>query len=232
MPQFLTRMETAGSSLGLYMTSPSANRRRIALRESEERYRSLIELSPYAIAIHQNGKFVYVNQAGVKLIGAREPGELVGRPVLDIVHPDSRETVIQRFRQIAGGEKVPLMEEKFIKLDGTPIDVEVAAIPFSYQGQPATQVVVRDITERKQAEMTLRESEEKYRNLVTEMTEGIFITDDKGRLIFANPALARIMGLEYPEQLMGRNFTEFIELSTVDEIAGYFREADGDRAVS
>jgi PAS domain S-box-containing protein len=128
------------------------------LHESEERYRNLVEMSPDAIAVHQQGKFVYVNPAGGELVGARDPRELVGKSVLDIVHPAYREIVVQRFRQTTEGEKAPLMEEKFIKLDGTPIDVEVAAIPLTYQGKPATQVVVRDITERKRAEEELRRS--------------------------------------------------------------------------
>ena len=130
-----------------------------ALRESEERYRNLIEMSPDAIAVHQKGKFVYVNPAGARLIGAKDSRELVGKSILDIVHPDYRSDIIQRIAQTVEGKDAPLSEEKFIALDGTVIDVEVAAIPFTYQSKPATQVVIHNITARKRAEQAIRESE-------------------------------------------------------------------------
>jgi PAS domain S-box-containing protein len=127
-----------------------------ALQESEARYRSLVELSPEAIAIHEDGKFVYVNPAGAKLIGAQYPQELIGKSVLDIVHPDYHEIVKERV-QLARqqGSEAPLMEEKLVRLDGSIIDVEVVAIPVSFKGRHAVQVVVRDLTERKQSEETL-----------------------------------------------------------------------------
>ena len=108
-----------------------------ALRASEEQYRRLVEGSPNSIAIHVNGKFIYVNSAGAKLIGAQSPQELIGMPVLDIVHPDYRSSVIDRLKSSAEGKESPLFEEKFMRLNGSVIDVEVAAIPFSYKGQSA-----------------------------------------------------------------------------------------------
>jgi len=78
-----------------------AGRRRAedALRESEERYRRLVELSPAAIAVHSEGKFVYANAAGARLLGAAKAEELIGKPVLDVVHPDYVEFVKRRIRQ-------------------------------------------------------------------------------------------------------------------------------------
>ncbi len=127
-----------------------------AAKESELRYRNLVEMSPDAIAVHQNGKFVYVNQAGARLFGAADAQELTGKPVLDIVHPEDRGKALGRIGDTSAGAVAPLTEQKFMRLDGEPIDVEVAAIPFVFDGQPATQVVVRDVTERKQAEESLR----------------------------------------------------------------------------
>lgn len=128
-----------------------------ALHESEARYRSLVELSPEAIAIHENGKFVYVNPAAAKLIGAKDPSELVGKPVLDVVHPDYREAVKSRVQLVSrDGSDTPALEEKFIRLDGGVVDVEVVAIPISFKGRQAVQVVVRDLTDRKKSEKTLQ----------------------------------------------------------------------------
>jgi len=123
-----------------------------AVRESEARYRRLIELSPDGISIHVDGKFIFINPAGTKLLGALHPYQLVGMSALDIVHPDFRETEKTRMRQLEkNAEMVPWIEEKFVRLDGVEIDVETASIHFSFQGKPAVQAIFRDITERKLA---------------------------------------------------------------------------------
>jgi PAS domain S-box-containing protein len=130
-----------------------------ALRESEERYRRLVEFAPDAITVHSEGKFLYVNPAGVRLMGAVAPEELIGRPALDLVHPDFLESAKDRSRRIEEKDSLlETIEEKFIRLDGRVIDVEVTAIPTTYGGKRAVQVVVRDITERKRAEDRLREA--------------------------------------------------------------------------
>ncbi len=127
--------------------------RTLRLHESEEQYRALVELSPDAIFIQCDGRFVYVNPAGLKLFGARSSEQILGRQVLDLLHPDYRKIVGERIRKVREDKsQVSPLEEKYIRLDGTPVDVEVAATPFTYQGKPAAQVIVRDITERKEAE--------------------------------------------------------------------------------
>jgi PAS domain S-box-containing protein len=132
-----------------------------ALQESENRYRRLIELSPEMIAVHSEGRFVFVNMAGVHLLGANTPEDLVGRPILEIVHPDYRELVAWRVRQMQEeGEQVNLLEEKYIRLDGQIIDVEVMATPITYAGKSAVQTVVRDITQRNRTQAELQKAKE------------------------------------------------------------------------
>jgi len=124
-----------------------------ALQESEARYRRLVELSPDGVAVHLDGRLVYVNPAAARLVGAATPEELIGRPVLDFVHPEHRAVVGERIRRmLETGGSVELIEEKFVRLDGQVIDVEVAATAIPYRGRTAVMVVVRDITERKRAE--------------------------------------------------------------------------------
>jgi PAS domain S-box-containing protein len=128
------------------------------LRESEERYRQLVELSPDAIAVHSEGKIVYINPAGARLLGAASSEQLIGKPVMDFLHPDYRDMVKERIGRVSEErEEAPLIEEEFVRLDGTVVDAEVAAIPFTYQGRPAVQAIARDITERKRAQEALRE---------------------------------------------------------------------------
>jgi PAS domain S-box-containing protein len=123
------------------------------LIDSEERYRRLIEESPQAIHVHCEGKFVYANSAAVRLFGAERPEQLIGRSVTDVVHTDYREIVKGRIRRI-NEEKVaaPYLEMKFLRLDGTEVDVAAVAIPTTYQGKPAIQVVTLDIADRKRME--------------------------------------------------------------------------------
>jgi two-component system cell cycle sensor histidine kinase/response regulator CckA len=127
-----------------------------ALRESEERYRRLVELSFDVIAIHREGKIVYINAAGAELFGASSPEEVIGKTLLGFVHPDYSEIAKARMLQTSNGTMAPLIEEKLIRLDKTSVDTEVVEVPITYQGQPAVQVVARDITERKWAEVEVQ----------------------------------------------------------------------------
>jgi PAS domain S-box-containing protein len=131
-----------------------------ARAESEERYRGLVELSPDAIVVHQNGRVVFVNRAAARLFGSRDPEQLIGRSVLEFVHPDSRPGVLSRLQRLREGYEVPLNEELFVRLDGTPVDVDVVASPIVLGGESAVQVVVRDVSERKRNERRLRRQNE------------------------------------------------------------------------
>ena len=130
-----------------------------ALSASETNYRSLVESSPDGILLHRDDKFVYANAAGLKLLGAEKPQQLLGRSVFDIVPSENRELIARRIQQsVEGGMNAPL-EQKLLRLDGTSIDAEVTGIPFTFEGKPAVQTVIRDITERRQLEQQLRQSQ-------------------------------------------------------------------------
>jgi len=141
------------ASIGLVTDITERKQAEAALRTSEARYHQLVELSPDGIAVHRDGRLVYVNSAGARLVGAKSPAELLGRSILDLVHPDYRDQVLARVRQ-ALQQRVALssVEEKFLRLDGSSIDVEVTSLPFEQDGQWSVQVIVRDVTERKRVE--------------------------------------------------------------------------------
>ncbi len=126
-------------------------------KESEDRYRSLVEMSPDIIAVVSRFKIEYINEAGWKLFGASNPGELIGKSPLKFVPPN----IIERFSKKSGNidnreqERVRL-EFQVKRLDGETIDVEMASTPILYEGRFAVQVVGRDITERKKAEKTIK----------------------------------------------------------------------------
>lgn len=132
------------------------------LRQSEEKYRRLVELLPEAIAIHSKDKVIYVNPAGTELMGAKNPKELIGKPMIDFVHPDYREIVKERvWKILEEGKKMPLAKEKYIRVDGEIITVEATGMSITYQGSPAVLAVFRDITNRKEAEQELVEAKKR-----------------------------------------------------------------------
>lgn len=162
-----------------------------ALRESEDRYRGLVELSPDAIVVHRSGEIVFVNREAVALFGATESDDMVGKQIGDLVHPDVRDVVSGALvaREPVEGEN-RYLEEKLLRLDGTAMDVEVAGSPIGYQGAPATQLVIRDITERKRAEEGLRLAATVFQTTA----EAIMVTDAENRIQAVNPAFTLITG--------------------------------------
>ncbi|MBN1547808.1 MAG: PAS domain S-box protein [Syntrophaceae bacterium] len=131
------------------------------LQKSEENFRLLAENAPDAIFIRTGPNFVYANKAALKLFGADSPGQLIGQPVMERYHPDYREGIRERMHLLdEKKEAVPRNEQKYLKLDGTVIDVEVSAVPFRYGEDAAALVFVRDITERKRTEEMLTRNRE------------------------------------------------------------------------
>ncbi len=126
-----------------------------ALKESEERYRLLVELSPEAIVVQSGDKIVYANPAAANLFGATSAETLLGLALSHFVHPDHRENFLAHERHLSGNQQSDLKAEKFVRLDGQVRDVEVVMASVTYGGRPATQILTRDITERKRAEEQL-----------------------------------------------------------------------------
>lgn len=131
-----------------------------ALQRSEDRYRSLVEMSPDALFINENNRIVFINHAGLRLIGAATPEQVLGKTPYDLIHPDYHEVIRERIDRQLLGENAPLIEEKVLRLDGSIVDVEVVAAPFATDNGMAIQVILRDITERKRAEARLFERQQ------------------------------------------------------------------------
>jgi two-component system, cell cycle sensor histidine kinase and response regulator CckA len=120
-----------------------------ALRDSEERYRRLVESSPEATCICAAGHFVYVNPACVKLFSAKSPIDLIGKPFVDQVDPNYRDLVGEYLRQAAAGSDGPMLEHRIQRFDNTTVLVEMVARSISYHREQAVQIICRDITARK-----------------------------------------------------------------------------------
>ncbi len=138
-----------------------------ALKESEERYRLLVELSPDAVLVHKEGRIAFANASAAALFGASAPGDLVGTEIYRLIHPDFRAVVAERSRRIQRlGESVPREEQKCLRLDGTPFDIEVSSAPILWLGARSSLTMIRDTSDRKRTEEALRESERELRSLL------------------------------------------------------------------
>lgn len=134
------------------------------LAESEARYRQLVESCPEPIVVHAKGRIRFVNPAALEMLGADDASQVIGRPVLDFVPPDFHALVAERIRKMLETHTPAyLLEEKIVRLDGTLRDVEIAGAAVVFQGEPAIQLVGRDITERRRAEAARARLEDRVR---------------------------------------------------------------------
>ncbi|NOZ07898.1 MAG: PAS domain S-box protein [FCB group bacterium] len=141
---------------------------------SEKKYRSLFDLSPDGIIIYRNHRIMLANPAAVQLLGCGPGEDLLGKNILDFVHPDFKNE-LGKIGQAASGEQSspPPVIEKFIRLDALEIDVEIRSMPFSWQDQPATQLIIRDITERRRKDTELHQYRDHLEEIVSDKTKDL-----------------------------------------------------------
>lgn len=142
----------------------------LKLQESEKKYRTLVEFSPEAIAVHYQGKIIYVNPEAIRIFGGESVNDFIGKPVLDFVHPDYHDIVKERVQTIyeknIGLEQI---EERFIRFDGGIIDAEVKATHVEYMGKSASLVMFHDITKHKKLEKELEKNTHNLRERIKEL---------------------------------------------------------------
>ena len=177
------------------------------LEETESRFATLFELLPDPVVVHQDGRLIYVNRAGVRMYGATYSDDIVGLPVADRLAPESRALVRHRFMRLMQGESVPMVEERHLTMDGRAFDVEVVAAPVSIGGRPAVVLAARDITERKATEAALRQSEAKMRSLLEAAPVMVWAADRDGVLTSVYGRSLQVLG-EPPEKLVGRKLVD------------------------
>jgi PAS domain S-box-containing protein len=197
-----------------------------ALKESEERYRHLVELSPEPIVVHVGFEIAFANASAARLLGAEGPDRLVGRPLHDFVHDESEEAYQVRVAEINRGvEPEQRVAFRLTRLDGESRHVEVASSPVDFRGMPARQILLRDVTEQRQAEHALRDAHEALGRAHSQLAAIIdksplvaiqgYSAD--GRVLFWNRASETLYGFS-AEQVVGHRLT------------GLILDADGGRA--
>ena len=176
------------------------------LTESEERFRKLVEALPDSILVHSDNKIVFLNPSCLRLLGAQRPEQFLGKDVFEIIHPNYRQAIksgIQNNYQT--GTASPPMESALLTIGGSAIPIEAAAIPITWKGRPAIEVIARDIRQRKRTEETLRE----YEKVVEGLEEMICVVDREYRYVLANRAFLHYRGMER-DQVVGYLVSELL----------------------
>jgi len=186
-----------------------------ALQDSEARYRQFIELAPFGVFVQSGGRFVFANPKTLSILGASSPSELLGRRVIDFVHPDDENSARARAGRInEQGTAVTLLEQKWLRLDGKVVAGESVGVPYEHEGKSAELVLIQDISARKAAEA----QRDRFFNLPVDM---LCIASTDGYFKRLNPAFSATLGWS-TEELLARPFLEFVHpddrVATVAEV--------------
>ena len=180
-----------------------------ALRESELRFRNLVELAPDLIAIHRNGTLLYVNPAGLAMMATADPADIIGHQLMDFILPAHRAEVAARTAALQRGEEIGITEVEVRRCDGEPIWVETVGSATVWEGAPATQLVARDVTERRRVAET-------YRSVVDGVRDVLWVVDrdaeGEWRISLANAAYLRQLGFSTDAEVVGHTLPELVSL--------------------
>lgn len=200
-------------SFVLLMVFAIARRRTTAeksLRDNEQQYRRLVELTFESIIILVDGEFVFVNAQAVSLFKANSEAELKGESISKYLHPASFEGFQVWARHVIDeNNELPLFEDQFVRPDNSFVDVEAAGLVIAYQDQPALLLIIRDVTARKQAEKAVRDSYVKYQELLESAPDAIVVSDKEGSIRLINAQTEEMFGYSRDE-LVGESIQRLL----------------------
>jgi diguanylate cyclase (GGDEF)-like protein/PAS domain S-box-containing protein len=224
---------TALNAIGTTQDITERKLAQIALINSETRHRTLIEWSPEAVLVHRMGKILYVNPAAIRLFGAPYAQALMNKTTQDLIHPDYRDAQLARMRSICSHEKIPpVAESKFVRMDGSLIDVEVQGTAIDYDGDLAIHVAVRDITKRKEMENQVRQLA--FFDSLTQLPNRRLLSDRLSQAIAAtrrNEQFGAVMFLDLDNfkplnDLFGHTLGDLLLVEVAQRLKSCVREVD------
>jgi len=180
----------------------------LALQENEQLLRSLVDnMLDATLILDWSGNVLFANKAAAKLVDLETPAHGKDLNIRDFLHPEHTQTAFEHLDRVNDNKGGFLWQYKIITRKGREKWVESLGTKIQLNGTSANIVNLRDITERRQAEETLKETVDKYRNIFENAVEGIFQSAPEGRFIDVNPALAQMMGFRSPEEMI-QGFTD------------------------
>ncbi|MFX1519408.1 MAG: PAS domain S-box protein [Promethearchaeota archaeon] len=192
-----------------------------ALKESEEKYSMLVEQGNDGIVILQDGLLKFANSKMAEITGFSLEEELE-TPFIDFVAPEYKELVMERYKKRMAGDEVPYRyEAELLSKNGMRISVEINVSRVEYAGRSADMAIIRDITERKQAEKALRKSEERYRALVENINDVIFTLDCQGRFTYISPVIEQLFHYK-TDEIIGQHFSRFVHSEDLPDLVNSF----------
>jgi PAS domain S-box-containing protein len=192
----------------------------IKLKESEETYRTLVQTSPDAITVTDlRGKIIEVSQKAVEFYRAGSPEELIGLNSFDFIAPEEREQASEVLLLTLKEGITTNKEYTLVRKDGSTYigELNASIINDAYGNPKAFIATIRDISDRKEAERQIKESEEKYRNLFEDSPLSIVLIDNKGTMIDCNSATFDLFGYE-KDELIGKNYLDMLQSYTEESI--------------
>ncbi|MET1030094.1 PAS domain S-box protein [Domibacillus tundrae] len=196
------------SSIGTVFDITERKKAMLQLAESKERSRNLNELSPNAVLVHQEGRFVYANPESLKMMGAKHVNEILGKKVKEILMPEELDTLKDRMGRLLNGEKLSFYEYKVKTLDGRVIDVESNAVVISFDGKPAVMTVGKDITEKKKLYNQLEDNKQRYQSLIEFNANSVYSLDINGYFTSCNTISEKMIGYT-KEEILKMHFLDF-----------------------
>ncbi|MBK7143020.1 MAG: PAS domain S-box protein [bacterium] len=196
------------------------------LRESEERFRAMIETTPDGIIVHRSGIIVYLNSTMRDILRVGRDESLLGQSVLNFVDPEQHLEVIERINRRSDGEThFAPMELRLVKADGTMCDSEITATVIGMDGEPAILVFVRDISDRKDTDRMLAEEAIRRRILIEQSRDGIVVLTETGAVYESNNRFAEMLGYTV-EETASLHVWDWDTTWTPEELLEMLRKSD------
>ncbi|MDW5562914.1 MAG: PAS domain S-box protein [Methanomassiliicoccus sp.] len=200
------RFSESGRFLGHVGVSSDVTEKKLAenaLNDNREMYRQLVESMTDGVVIHDGGRVLFMNRAGARIMGYDRPEDTIGINPIDVVHPDYREIASRRIWDHRGTIQ-PRIEEKFLRKDGSSVDVDVTTMPYKLDDSMGVQVIFRDITERKRYEEEITRSRHMLQLVLDSVPVPVFWKDINSRYIGCNRIAAKDAGLSEPSEIVGK----------------------------
>jgi PAS domain S-box-containing protein len=232
-------IDDAGIVLGVSAIHRDISERKrveVALRENEERYRELVQLSPDGIMVHSDGKVVFANPSLARILAFESPEQMIGMEAITLAASEEHERIREHRKRADGGDRASMEEARFLRADGSETYLERVMSLVNWDGKPSYLVIFRDVNERRKAEKLLLENEAQMRLLLNAVPAQIAYIDREFIYQFANQAYANWHGRPLDEiigshlrDVRGQEWFDRFKHDTQRTLAGETTSVEADR---